>query len=78
MSYAGKPGARPVPKRKSVTESAMLPSPKPKQSQYSSRVASDRVTPSFLLIIIPSQDWLPALYLQGSLISIYNPSLLPK
>lgn len=30
-----------LPKRKSVTESAMLPSPEPKQSQYSSRVTTD-------------------------------------
>lgn len=67
-----------LPKRKSVTESAMLPSAKPKQSQYSSRVTTDMVTPSFLLRVLPSQDWLPAQYLQDSLVLIYNPFLPPE
>lgn len=44
-----------LPKRKSVTKSAMWPSLKPEHYQYSSRVATDMVTPSFLLILLSSQ-----------------------
>lgn len=58
MLASQKPG---VPKRKFVTESAVLPSPKLEQCQYSSRVAND-MTSRFLLT-------LPSLYSQYSIVS---------
>lgn len=45
-----------LPKRKSVTESAMWPSLTPELYQYSSRVATDMVTPSSLPLRLPSQS----------------------